>query len=182
MSMLRNSVTQLRKLAPSLHDTSDKAARIVLEIEDLLTRELGIDIEAEVSVGDGFVQLAYCRISGKYRIAVKRFEPGEKDEYTWEEMERVSWAEAPRHLKLESFPRLPRLLEEIVRKVERMSQEVEKTQVTLREFIGEDRDKAATPGGTSVVTKKYEGKSGSVHGSGQHPGGRPYDYQRIGGP
>jgi hypothetical protein len=153
MSTLNFSFQKLRELAPTLNKAADEAAKIVQDVENLLTKELSLGIEAEVRVNTInlsphktiYKKLAHCRVNGKFRIAIVQeirtefTDENGQPEYSWQPGEGgvVAWAEAPRDAKLETFPLLPKLLQVILQKVEATKAEVEKTQATLREIIGD---------------------------------------------
>ena len=78
MPALDKSIKKLRQLAPVLNKTTDDAARVVQEVENLLSKDLGLGIDESVvihsynvsKVKEQITSLAYRRVAGKFRIAV----------------------------------------------------------------------------------------------------------------
>jgi len=148
MSTVNASLNRLRELAPTLNKAADEAAEIVREVENLLTKELSIGIEAIVQVDARnlspkkvrFKTLEHRRVDGKFRIAIVEKVRTEfvndhsMPEYSWNEEAGRPWAESPRDEKLETFPFLPQLLEEIVKQVERTKERIEQTQETVKQI------------------------------------------------
>jgi hypothetical protein len=74
---------------------------------------------------EGWVNLEYRRLSGKFRIAVVRMRYQGGPEY--DEVEDVrAWSECTREEKLESFEKLPELLVALAAEVEKKTVEAEK--------------------------------------------------------
>ena len=147
MSSVNASLNSLRELAPALNKAADDAAKIMQEAENLLTKELSIGVVAEVYVNELSLspkktlvtRLSHCRVDGKFRIAVlKEIGTGTAADqaWTWEEKELTPWAECPRDVKLETFPSLPDLLEEIIKEATKAKDNVEKTTATVRQILG----------------------------------------------
>src|SRR5262249_12643170 len=147
---LNASLTRLRELAPTLNQAADDAAKIVQQVENLLTKEPSLGIEARVLVSNihmtpktaKSILLAYCRVNGKYRIAVIE---GVETEFTteygsaelaWNEETVTPWMESPRDTKLATFSVLPRLLQELVSNVSDTKAKVETTKQTVLEIMG----------------------------------------------
>jgi hypothetical protein len=155
MSSLNQSLNRLRGLAPELNKTSDEAARLVLQVETLLTKELAIGVVAEVAVHSRqlsakkveFTSLAHTRLDGKFRIAVvveRRTEfvnDRNFPDYAWETVSETPWAECPRDVKLETFPKLPDLLKSIIENAEKAQTKVLETQLTLTAVLGQPKDR-----------------------------------------
>jgi len=132
---LQQAIESLRQITPKLNAATDKAARIVTEVDKLLGDELSIGISA-AEVFDSYnrrvlrdeehsektvaVQdvscLAYRRDAhGTFRLLVeicRMWPTGDGDEEE-ELLEEYPWASAPRKLKLQSFAVLPMLLKAI---------------------------------------------------------------------
>ena len=159
MPPIDKSLKKLRELAPALNKAADDAGRIIRDVEHLLSDELNVGVKAEVvfrreDEGNDpaaerydqgrYFSLAYRRVSGdRFRIAVVeelyytyRDARGTHAE-AWETIHEIPWAECPRDLKLESFPELPQLLEELVTKAEAAADSVKKTQEAVKEILGE---------------------------------------------
>jgi hypothetical protein len=148
MSTISSSLKKLREIAPQLNKAADDASAIVKEVETELTR-LNIGIEAEAWVRSTNktetncenVSLVYRRVRNSFRIAVLIQkgtqiwdERGESD-MAWETITETPWAECPRELKVESFPHLPELLENIVSNAESAKTKVEAAQAEIRKLL-----------------------------------------------
>ena len=147
MSTLHASLIRIRELAPELNKVSDEATRIVQGLEDLLAKELFIGTRACVAFVTKLLspkkrsskELCYCRIDNKFRIAVVEtlaidfVDESGQPQHASEERDLKPWAESPRDVKLESFPYLPQLLEEIVKRSESVADSVRKTQDTIEQ-------------------------------------------------
>ena len=147
MSTLHASLIRIRELAPELNKVADEATKIVQGVEDLLAKELFIGTKACVAFVTKLLspkkrslkELCYCRIDNKFRIAVVEtlavdfLDESGQPQHASEEKELKPWAESPRDVKLESFPYLPKLLEEIVKRSESVADNVRKTQDTIEQ-------------------------------------------------
>jgi len=150
MSTVNSSLQKLRQLAPSLNQAADNAAKVVQEVEALLTKELNLGVESGVNVAwtnvtpkkTRFLQLCHRRVNGKFRLAVVEATCTSftDDDNTlaeaWKDDDVTPWAECPRDVKLKTFPALPMLLQTLIDKVEETNAEVEKTKQTVREILG----------------------------------------------
>lgn len=147
---LNGRLDVLRAIAPRLNQATDEATRIVLAVEDLLVKQLGIGISAEseclnyhhvVVERDGereivaFQYLAFGRVLGSYRIHVLNREQYLEDN-SWEvrSEERTPWGSCSREEKLDAFQKLPQLLDEIINKAERLAKAADETAVKVKEF------------------------------------------------
>src|SRR5262249_11836079 len=137
-------IQKLRELAPALNVTADRAVKIVQEVETALN-ELSIGVAAEVQVGrvrEGvgrkiwLKKLVYCRVEGKFRIAVREeLHIGDDDEAKLDEEELTPWAEAARDDKLETFPFVEKLLLQIVENAKGLSEKAEAAQASIRQIL-----------------------------------------------
>jgi hypothetical protein len=139
---------------------------IVREVEDVLTKELSLGVEAHVIArGESitpkktrFLSLAHRRVNGKFCIAIlKRVETQFVNEnnildYCSEVEDETPWAQSSRDEKLETFPCLPKLLENLIQNVETATEQLEKTQATVREILGTvNCEPKAAPGETGEI-------------------------------
>ena len=150
MSSVPNSLKKLQEIAPELNRVADSAAKIVQEVETMLTK-LGIGVSASALVGEfpkspkvrEITNLAYGRISGKFRIAVVVEKEVDYDaqgggEYTASNtISETPWLECPRDVKLATFPFLPALLQELIKNAESAKANVEKAQEAIRALLGD---------------------------------------------
>jgi hypothetical protein len=148
MSTLNSSLNKLRKMAPELNKAADDAAKIVQDVEATLTQlNIGIPAEADVSgvsktkAVTEYVLLAYRRVKSNFRIAIvverhTEFVNSEGFQDSAEEtVSETPWLECPRDLKLESFPKLPALLEAIIKNATEAKEKVEKAQETIKQIF-----------------------------------------------
>jgi hypothetical protein len=170
MSAISLSISKLRELAPALNKACDDAAKIVQEIEDLLNKELNLGIQATVSVSSTdvtperteVIRLAHRRVKGRFRIAVVQathltyVDESQTLSEPWEEHEVTPWAECARDVKLETFARLPQLLEKIIKNAETAHAAVEKAKSAVQAFLGHTTDAllSATAAGDASAAKK----------------------------
>jgi hypothetical protein len=150
MSTLNQSLERLRSLAPEVNKAANSAAKIVEQVESLLTNELSLGVRAEVTVSSQnisktkseYTSLSYRRIKGKYRIAVvtglftEFADSNNIHDQAWETMSETPWAECSRDVKLESFPKLPELLRAIIAEAERVQKKAFETEQVLTAILG----------------------------------------------
>lgn len=114
---LNQSIDRIRTWSPRLNKITDEAAAVVARVEGFLNAECSVGIPAYVVHGEpngrpaaGHIELCYCRVQGKYRIAVRGHYCGTDDMI--DERTRP-WASCPRDVKLRTIADLPKLLETI---------------------------------------------------------------------
>ena len=133
MDKLQRSIGHLRVLAPRLNQVTDDAARVVQRVEKFLNEECKIGVPAYYAVNEGFEgevyrQIAYMRHGDRFRIVVRHFKyvtssgelvhDRELQQPLVDNVEATAWSECPRGTKLETFPYLPFLLDEVRKEVE----------------------------------------------------------------
>ena len=144
---LRRSIDRIRELSPNLNAATDDANRVVLAVEKFLNDECRLGLPATVTVrtrqlphpgmisSESCVTLEYRRVDGKFRIAI-----GEKDDNLAgppdERWIYDAWQDRPRSDKLETFPHLPELLEELAKKVEASIEKTQETCATVDRVMG----------------------------------------------
>ena len=150
---LRDKMASLRIHRPRLNASTAEAGKVVQEVEALL-ESLGVGIPAEVRIGtrigrddDGRAieterAFAYDRLGGKYRLMVieRFFIDGDGDgeyETSIGDDDGTAWGSLPRARKLESFAKLPELLDKIVDEARRLAELADKTVAEVRGVIGE---------------------------------------------
>lgn len=94
---LKAAIATIRELAPQLNDATDNANRVVAEVEAFLADECSLGLPVRIAIND-IEWLAYCRVDGKFRIAVA----------TGAEL--TPFDQCPRGLKLAACAQLPELL------------------------------------------------------------------------
>jgi hypothetical protein len=116
MEELKKAMAELRDSTKRLNAITDEANNVVRDVEEFLNKECGVGVCASVVVSTReiekhgitlFTSLSYCRVNGKFRIAV---ENGSDDD---PETEAKAWAECTREEKLLTLPKLPVLIQEI---------------------------------------------------------------------
>jgi hypothetical protein len=150
MTSVQKSLKKLREIAPDLNKATDDAAKIVQEVETLLAK-LSIGITAEVrlyerqktkSVSE-YTSLAYCRVKGNFRIAVTVEKSTDFVDdrgcaaRAWDTVSETPWAECQREAKLESFPKLPDLLEAIIKAAEEAKGKVDAAKQAVEKILSE---------------------------------------------
>lgn len=157
MGAVQESLNSIRTAASRLNQLTDAAQDVVARVEAFLNDECSLRIPAEVLVltgapgvdaGEGgaltqeCVMLAYCRIAGEYRLAVRIDEIRVDEEGAYERtirQESMPWAAAPRDLKLKSFEKLPELLTEIAKEIARAVARTEATADAAKQVLAAPR-------------------------------------------
>jgi len=117
--------------------------------EQLLAEDLKLSIVGNVTVDRrdtspktaDFTSLVYRRVEGKFRIAVEEgTQTAFADEnnwasHAWKVRSEVPWLECPRDVKLKTFPKLPQLLLDITKNVEKVIADVEKAKPEVEEVL-----------------------------------------------
>jgi len=147
---MKNALTRLREIAPKLNKTTDQATEVVRRIEHLLAKEMQIGIQADVRVScknlstdrdietNETTYLAFQRINGLFRIVVRteawqgNVVNGDGDSHVIEE---TPWLECSRGVKLETYPKLPDLLEELTKEAERTIEAAESAHPEVQKVL-----------------------------------------------
>jgi len=116
MDDLQKAVAKLRALSPKLNSAVDQAHRVVQQMENFLSEECEVAVQAEVPVlyndkGVAVTLLRYGRVDGKFRIAITNTD-GDSH------IVNRAWADCDRSEKLATFTALPRLLIQVTKAVE----------------------------------------------------------------
>ncbi len=140
----RHSVESIRKLAPTINDATDKAAKTVARVERFLNDECSLGLAAKYPVysealsGDRQRRryLCYDRVDGKFRIAIEDVlienvsveeeddGPNTRDNARHVRESITAWGSCPRGERLEAFATLGWLLEHIARRAKQVSADV----------------------------------------------------------
>ena len=131
---LKEAIESLREISPKLNAATDDANRVVAMVEKFLGEECSIGVEAKVHIDEESLPdneskdlwLHYCRIASKFQFAVEVtvYNNG-TDESRREYF--GSWSQAPRALRLRTFPRIPKLLKEISETAKTTTKKVEES-------------------------------------------------------
>jgi hypothetical protein len=152
--VLRTRLSTLRAVAPRLNAVSDEVSEIVAKVEKTLAEELSIGISDESDSfaswpacadddapehGDSFVfqSLAFGRIGGTYRIHVLQQTCDKDDRGGYSEMtaqKRIPWGSCPRETKLRAFTKLPKLLDAIISKAEKLVKAADEAAIQVKEM------------------------------------------------
>lgn len=139
---INQSLKKLHSLASELNKAADDATVLVRDIEKLLAQDLNLSVAAEVHAPSVVSQadeayLSYTRVGGKFRIAVTHWEiRGAKTlDETWRSVSEIPWLECSRDVKLQSFPELPRLLEEIIKQAGLALESLSKATPAVKELL-----------------------------------------------
>ena len=159
MADLAESLKKLASTAPRLNQTTDAVNAAFRKAEEYLEGTC-IGLEARVpvcelmsydstvkngSVDDHIVQveehlsLSYTRIAGRFRLALEQWNTtlGGEEGDTQVLSEGKAWDQAPRAWKLAGIVALPRLVEEIVRKAEKLVNEADAAQSALTAVLAD---------------------------------------------
>jgi hypothetical protein len=152
--VLRTRLSTLRAVAPHLNAVSDEVSEIVAKVERTLAEELSIGISDQTDSfaswpacadddapehGDSFVFqcLAFGRVGGTYRIHVLQQTCDKDDRGGYSEMtaqKRIPWGSCPRETKLQAFTKLPKLLDAIISKAEKLVKVADEASIQVKEM------------------------------------------------
>ncbi len=119
---MSKSIEKLRQSSTRLNEITDRAAETVHRVEVFLNQECKAGISACVRVEEevdptsgsaSYLDLCYCRVHGKYRIAVADKDDGDPDDWCT-----TPWSDCTRNVKLRTVEKLPDLIKQIVANVE----------------------------------------------------------------
>lgn len=141
---IREILDVLRNEAPLLNAEIHQAAEVLRRVENELEEcKAGIFAYAFIDKRidreeDGAVEveayLTYGRINGRFQIYVMETlrSCDENGEFSIPQgMRRTPWGSCPRHIKTASFEKLPALLDEIVRNVRELREEIKSTRLAF---------------------------------------------------
>jgi septation ring formation regulator EzrA len=160
------SLEQLSKTAISLNKASDRLNQAINQLNEAL-RKLNLGVSSWVtfysdSDGEGpfsdWSEIGYGKINGKWGIGIRKsFEDLSADEGNQLDSTEWPFSEAPREMRIEAIPFLPKVIEQL-------NNDAEKTTQILNEKIG-DAEKLAEaieaildPPRRSVDTRNAGGK------------------------
>ena len=152
--VLRTRLSTLRAVAPRLNAVSDEVSEIVGKIEKTLAEELSIGISDQSDAfafwpacadddapehGDSIVfqSLAFGRVGGTYRIHVLQQNCDKDDRGGYSEMtaqKRIPWGSCPRETKLQAFTKLPKLLDALISKAEKLVKAADEAAIQVKEM------------------------------------------------
>ena len=152
---LRKSIETIRNLSPKLNAATDDAHKTVVAVEKFLNEECSVGLPVRVvlptpmtisafgavDADDGTTTtfLAYERLDGKFRIAVRvltfELEKDEEGIYQVNSIESIPWVSAPREQKLKTFNLLPELLKVVASESQRMIDSSSETNETMNQIL-----------------------------------------------
>ncbi len=163
---LKRRMARLREIAPRLNSATDKASRLVAQVEKFLVEELHIGVSAEVSYDElpaGTDQdnrplkirhsLAFGRVGGSFRIHVVSETVAVNGGASAEAAvahERMPWPSCTRETRLKAFEKLPELLDKIIDAAERLAESSETTRVKVEAMIADEEPVEVGSGRASV--------------------------------
>jgi hypothetical protein len=125
---VRRAIETLQELSPKLNDTTSAANDTVAKVEAFLNDQCSIGlpcwilaerIGSKEAPSEQHVWLGYDRVDGKFRVVVEQLIRHEdREEHTGPK----PWASCSRDLKLNTLPKLPKLLEAIAEEACKMAE------------------------------------------------------------
>ncbi|HNO77300.1 MAG TPA: hypothetical protein PKN33_04490 [Phycisphaerae bacterium] len=125
---VRKAIETLQELSPKLNDTTSAANDTVAKVEAFLNDQCSIGlpcwilaerIGSKEAPSEQHVWLGYDRVDGKFRVVVEQLIRHEDQE---EHTGPKPWASCSRDLKLNTLPKLPKLLEAIAEEACKMAE------------------------------------------------------------
>ena len=166
---LKRCMARLREIAPRLNSATDKASKLVAQVEKFLVEELHIGVSAEVSYDElpaGTDQdnrplkirhsLAFGRVGGSFRIHVVSETVAVNGGASAEAAvahERMPWPSCTRETRLKAFEKLPELLDKIIDAAERLAESSETTRVKVEAMIADEEPVEVGSGRCASVTE-----------------------------
>jgi hypothetical protein len=155
---LSSAAGALRRSSERLNTITDEAAETVRAVEDFLNEQCSLGVFAKVIIWHAYepwddnLYLAYQRSGSRYRI-VLRWEPAQATDP--EDFTTKPWSECTRDQKLETFAKLPDLLAELSKVVDRRIADARKTMKSVSQALSSfPIDKGSTPEKRPVPRKK----------------------------
>lgn len=127
---VHDTVQRLRTAAADLNRVSDELNASVKEIEKSL-KEMNIGLEVWCSttlVGANDLYLGYTKLENQWGLVIQRDRPSGAAGQMWR------FNEAPREFRVKVLPLLPFLLADILRKVEKISMDLQGTVERLKPY------------------------------------------------
>lgn len=145
-NQMRDTIEQIRRVAPQLNEVTDQADRTVKAVERFLNDECSVGLPCYTLVctadaGAGKQRetyLGYARAGGKFRIVVEERDvvPSVAD-FSGSRIisrETTAWSECARHRKLDAVRMLPDLLQAIAAEALNASEKADETVKSIREL------------------------------------------------
>lgn len=136
---LSNAAGKLRESAARLNRLTDEAGVMVKRVEEFLGEECSVGIRAFVNIRQGSESgeesqwLEYRRVGSRFRIAVVwgcNDDPGPENEIV------KPWSDCSREDKLATIKKLPDLISEVAKKLDRNIAEAETTMKSVSNALG----------------------------------------------
>jgi hypothetical protein len=163
---LKRRMARLREIAPRLNSATDKASKLVAQVEKFLVEELHIGVSAEVSYEELPAgsddenrplkirhSLAFGRVGGSFRIHVVSETVavnGGASAGATVAHERMPWPSCTREARLKAFEKLPGLLDKIIDEAERLAESSETTREKVEAMIADEEPVEVGSGRASV--------------------------------
>jgi hypothetical protein len=162
-SALKKQLDEIRALAPMLNSAIDEANKIVGEVEKVLVHEAKVGVSAtsgwfrsevrritdestdETTDEEVRYYLGFGRVMGVYCVYIDET-TYQKDNYGFfnEEVDssKKAWSCYDRETRLESFQKLPELIDNIVTAAKELAESAKKTAAQVKAMVNDDDDTA----------------------------------------
>ena len=154
---IANSFKQLAASATKLHQATNEFSQVTAPIDDLL-KQLNLGVECWVRVnkwsGDEGTatihEIGYTKVSGQWGVALRSFDVGVMGDREHDELWRFN--DGPRMMRLDAVEKLPDLLEELVKKADKFTRQMQEGTQTASHVIAA-LHAAADSAGLTTPTK-----------------------------
>lgn len=165
---IQSNFKALSEIAPSLNSASDELTKVVDKLDEAL-KKLNLGLTAWVRFADRVPQvdfpydcdqIGYCKVNGKWGIALRHIWGQDWDDHN----EEGPWLfnEAPREMRLRSVDKIPELIESLNKKASDTTKKIREKTKEVRELA-----EAITPKGytSPTLTGKLSEMGGAKEGS-----------------
>lgn len=145
---VRKAIETLMELSPKLNDTTSAANDTVSKVETFLNDQCSIGLPCWIlaervgskdAPSEQHLWLGYDRVEGKFRIVVEQLIRHEDQE---EHVGPKAWASCSRDVKLNTLPKLPKLLDAIAEEASKMAEKNDSAISTVEAILSAmDQDK-----------------------------------------
>jgi uncharacterized protein YukE len=138
---VQSSFNKLKAAASELNSASDRITKLVGEIDAVL-KPLNIGIDTWVQIGSawcdenlntGYNEVGYSKVNGKWGISLRSVT--ENPSNPFDDIVEWSFGDGPRRLRLESIDYLPPLLDELAKKADDGTRELNDKTSDLESFV-----------------------------------------------
>ena len=138
---VQSSFNKLKAAASELNSASDRFTKLVGEIDAVL-KPLNIGIETWVKIGSswcdensnsGYNEVGYSKVNGKWGVSLRSVTQNASNPF--DDIDEWSFGDGPRRLRLESIDYLPPMLDELAKKADEGTQELNDKTSDLESFV-----------------------------------------------